>query len=137
MGGPLCFGTVLCIPFPHTLHWNNYLNNYSLIINDWSNPLLFDLFEKCNSTELFVPKPRSNNYCPNGFSSRQAAIKDSDKRLAEIKRERHDFEQFVAKTHQTTPVLAQRAQKVIGYIERKIKAKVSWGLCEAWVGMCW
>ncbi|KAK3535317.1 hypothetical protein QTP70_007943 [Hemibagrus guttatus] len=53
----------------------------------------------------------------------KAAIEDSDKRLAEIKRERHEFEEFVAKTRQTTPVQAQRAQKVIGYIERKIKAK--------------
>ncbi|XP_060784224.1 coiled-coil domain-containing protein 113 [Neoarius graeffei] len=53
----------------------------------------------------------------------EAAIKDSDIRLIEIKRERHDFDEFVAKTHQNTPVLAQRAQKVIRYIEWKIKAK--------------
>ncbi|MCI4380272.1 hypothetical protein PGIGA_G00237940 [Pangasianodon gigas] len=53
----------------------------------------------------------------------KAAVQDSDMRLAEIKRERHDFEQFVAKTRQTTRVLAQRAPKVIEYIERQIKAK--------------
>ncbi|XP_058253274.1 coiled-coil domain-containing protein 113 isoform X2 [Hemibagrus wyckioides] len=53
----------------------------------------------------------------------KAAVEDLDKRLVEIKRERHEFEEFVAKTQQTTPVQAQRAQKVIGYIERKIKAK--------------
>lgn len=85
----------------------------------------FDLFEKCNSTELgLFSKPRSINRWPDGFSSCQAAIEDSDMQLAEIKRERHDLEQFAAKTKQTTPILAQRAQKVIMYIEHKTKAKV-------------
>ncbi|KAF5904043.1 coiled-coil domain-containing protein, partial [Clarias magur] len=52
----------------------------------------------------------------------KASIEDADMRLAEIKRERHDFEQFIAKTHQVQ-ALALRAQKAIGYMERKIKAK--------------
>ncbi|XP_017329677.1 coiled-coil domain-containing protein 113 [Ictalurus punctatus] len=53
----------------------------------------------------------------------KAAIEDSELRLAEIKRERHHFEEFVDKIRQTTWVREQRAQKVIGYIGRKIKAK--------------
>ncbi|XP_026991423.2 coiled-coil domain-containing protein 113 isoform X2 [Tachysurus fulvidraco] len=53
----------------------------------------------------------------------KAAIGNSDRRLAQIKRERHEFEEFVAKIRQITPVQAQRAQKIIGYIERQIKAK--------------
>lgn len=56
-------------------------------------------------------------------------MKDLDTRLAEITRERHDFEQFVAKTRQTTQVVAQRAQEVVRYIEHKIKAKVSRRVC--------
>lgn len=109
---------------PKTFAQNcNYLNNEIIIpylLIKLQTPLLFDLFEKYNSTELFVSKPRIINLCPN-----QAAVEVSDMRLAEIKRERRDFEQFVAKTRQTTPVVAQRAQQVIRYIERKIKAKVS------------
>ncbi|KAK2838462.1 hypothetical protein Q7C36_013276 [Tachysurus vachellii] len=53
----------------------------------------------------------------------KAAIENSDRRLVQIKRERHEFEEFVAKIRQTTPVQAQRTQKIIGYIERQINTK--------------
>ncbi|XP_046705346.1 coiled-coil domain-containing protein 113 [Silurus meridionalis] len=53
----------------------------------------------------------------------KSSIEDSERRLAEIKRERHDFEEFVAEAQQTTLGQSQRAQKVIQYIERDIKTK--------------